>query len=222
MFQKLSYPLTTRSPLYPSTPPVTIRPLRSIRNGDSANTSEISLSSHSGTHIDVPLHFCPSGQSVLDLAGEEEGFFPAYCLDIRKECNECISADDLRPFIPRCADARALLVRTGWCFLRDSRPDLYVHQNPWVDEAVPDFLRDNFPGLELWGTDTISISNSQNRDHGRACHRSFLCRERPILLLEDMDLSRLDPAREAFSLFIYPFLVDNLDGVPVLVFAKGT
>lgn len=217
---KLSYPLTTKSPLYPSTPSVTLQNYRSQKKGDSANTSVISVSSHSGTHIDVPLHFCPEGSSVQDLLQEENFFFPTYCLDIKKEHNECISVEDLRPFISSFSDARALLIKTGWFLYRNNDPDLYIHQNPWIDEAVPEFLRKHIPSLQLLGVDTISVSNTLNREHGRACHRSFLCEEKPIMLLEDLDLSKFDHVRKKFTLCVYPWLVDTLDGVPVMVFAK--
>nr|WP_321352002.1 cyclase family protein [uncultured Methanoregula sp.] len=220
MFQKLSYPLTTKSPLYPSTSPVTIRPVRSLQNGDSANTSEISLSSHSGTHIDVPLHFCPSGPSVEDLLKDENKYFPSYCLEIPKEGNACISPEDFLSFNIRFSDATVILIKTGWSRHRKSDPELYTRQNPWVHEAVPEFLRKNFPHLQIFGIDTISISNHQYREHGRACHRSFLCEDPPILLIEDMDLLMLNTVNNPFKMRIIPWLMDTIDGVPVMVWAE--
>ena len=39
--------------------------------------------------------------------------------------------------------------------------------------------------------DFISLTSYQNREIGRMAHREFLGSSRPLLLIEDMDLSRL-------------------------------
>jgi arylformamidase len=191
-----------------------------MKNGDSANTSLLSLSSHSGTHIDVPLHFCPNGSSVEDLLRDENHYFPSYCLEIRKEGNVCISPDDFMSFSSRLSDAKVLLIKTGWSRHRNTDPDSYARQNPWVHEVVPEFLRKNFPCLQVFGIDTISISNHQYRENGRACHRSFLCEDPPIMLIEDMDLSKIHIRDTPFEIHVIPWLIDSLDGVPVQVFAE--
>ena len=85
MRSRISYNLDRQSPLYPGTPPVTIEPFRSIDRGDSANNSIITLSSHTGTHIDLPRHFCSSGKTVVEILEGENAVEPAYCYDIPKK-----------------------------------------------------------------------------------------------------------------------------------------
>lgn len=54
-------------PCYPGDPSVTVEPWQRIANGDAANTSRITLGSHSGTHIDPPRHFNDSGITVDEI-----------------------------------------------------------------------------------------------------------------------------------------------------------
>jgi kynurenine formamidase len=103
---------------------------------------------------------------------------------------------------------------------RNTDPEKYSSDHPYIHPELPEFLKSACPDLIVFGTDTISISNPQHRDKGKASHRAFLCSEKPVLLAEDLDLS--DPALTAFSLAVtlYPWIVDELDGVPVLAFAE--
>jgi len=222
MIVPVSYPLDGASPLYPGTPPMTITPQKSMATGDSANTSMISFSSHAGTHIDAPRHFCPDGASVSAVLAPETIFDPAVCIDLPREGDTPIGAGDLRPFLPGIRDAEALLIRTGMCRLRQEHPERYASSHPWVHPGVPDLLRRQCPDLRLFGLDTISISTPSHRNEGRESHRSFLCGSPPILLLEDVDLTTELLAGSPFTLRIYPVVHDDLDGVPVVALARVT
>ena len=76
MLISISYPLNRATPLYPGTEPLTITPTKSIEGGDAENKSLIAVSSHAGTHIDLPGHFCPDGGSVKALLAPEAVFAP--------------------------------------------------------------------------------------------------------------------------------------------------
>jgi len=216
---RISYLLDRKTPLYPGTPPVTIEPFRSIGRGDSANSSIITLSSHTGTHIDLPRHFCSSGGTAVDLLDGENSIETVYCVDLPKERGESISPDDFHHLaIP--GDARGLLVRTGFARFRSSDPEIYTREHPWVHPGVAQILRDKFPDLICFGLDTISISNPGQRTAGHESHRSFLCEKKPIMLLEDLDLSSENLCRHPWKLTLYPLVLDELDGVPVLAFLE--
>jgi kynurenine formamidase len=73
-----------------------------------------------------------------------------------------------------------------------------------------------FPELILFGIDTISISNPSQRTMGHESHRSFLCRKPQIMLLEDTNLSYDCLTGRALMIRIYPIIMDELDGVPVI------
>jgi len=213
----ISYPLDTVSPIYPGTPATKISPDRSIERGDSANTSVISISSHTGTHIDVPRHFCRDGLSVRDIFQRVNSYSPAYCIDLPVTGDCCICPDELDKLLAGKEDAGALLIRTGMWLLRNSDPQTYATVHPWVRADVAAFLRRKCPHIRILGIDTISISTPSRRKEGRDSHRAFLCDENPILLLEDADLSPAFP-KEGFALNVIPWLIEDLDGVPVTAF----
>jgi len=215
----MSYPLEKDSPLYPGSPETSFSPVRSIANNDSANTSMFSFGNHSGTHIDVPLHFCDNGFSVVEMLNTENVFSPAICIDIAKELNSYISKADIEPFDEQISNAEALLIRTGFFRFRQVQSKLYTTSHPWVQPDVPDYLREICPHLKIVGLDTISISNPYNRDEGRKAHKAFLCDEFPLLLLEDTNLSDSMLLGKEFDLHIYPWIVGRVDATPVLVLA---
>lgn len=216
MIIPISYPLNSLSPLYPNTPPITIAQVKSLEKGDHATTSMISFSSHAGTHVDVPRHFCPNGRAVADLFGIVNSFYPTYCLDIQKTGDNPIQSRDLHEMLANKSDAQALLIRTGSCFQRKKQPYEYAISHPWVHAQVADYLRDRCPDLRIMGIDTISISVPSHRNEGHKSHHAFLCADRPILLLEDADLSFKSLTQEVYTLYIIPYLIDVTDGIPVV------
>lgn len=217
MIIPISYPLSIGSPLYPGTPPIRIEPGKSIGKGDSANTSTLIFSSHAGTHVDLPRHFCRDGRSVSSLFRPVNEFFPAYVLDLPVEGDHAIMADNLETQIAGRENAGAILIRTGAWRARATDPGAYATSHPWIHAGVAALLRKRCSRLRLVGIDTISIATPSHREDGRASHRAFLCDERPLCLLEDANLSSVT-SMEGYTLMVMPWLVDDLDGVPVCAF----
>ena len=60
----VSRPIFTGMAIYPRNPPVAITPAKSIARGDSSNVSLLTLGSHTGTHVDAPLHMDVAGTGV--------------------------------------------------------------------------------------------------------------------------------------------------------------
>ena len=220
MIIPISYPLTTKTPLYPNTPVPGIHTLRSIERGDSTNTSAITLSTHSGTHIDAPFHFCKEGKTIAGCLKLDTTFFPAYCIEVCKKKSEEIIVSDLESSISGVQNAEALLIHTGWDTIRLQDSLRYSYDHPWISPEVPLFLRQKCPKLRLFGIDQISISSVLHRDAGHECHRKFLCGERPILILEDINLSDAVEFNGTFQLHVYPYMIDDVDGIPVIAIVE--
>ncbi|MDN7023953.1 cyclase family protein [Methanoculleus sp. FWC-SCC1] len=220
MLIPISYPLNRQAPLYPGSPPITIREQTSIADGDPETTSIITLSSHAGTHIDLPKHVCTGGGSVADLLAPEPVFAPAYCIDVPTEGAVPLRAADLAPHLPAVRDGKALFVRTGASSLRDINPDVYASAHPWVHPDVPALLRTECPDLHVFGIDTISIASPAHPEESRATHAGFLCTTPRIFVMEDVDLSYGRLIDEAWILRLYPVLFDDIEGVPVVALAE--
>ncbi len=65
----ISMPLRTGMAAFPGDPAVRIERVRSTDRGDPYNLSSIAMGTHTGTHVDPPVHFVPGGRTVdaLDL-----------------------------------------------------------------------------------------------------------------------------------------------------------
>ena len=220
MLKRISYPISSQTPLYPGTPGMTCHDVKSMEKGDSANTTLISLSSHTGTHIDAPRHFCPGGKTIEEMLGDRLVLSPVYCVDVAAKPKTAIGIPEIKPLLGQIPNAEGLLIRTGMNQFRKAEHDRYCLNHPWIHPELPAFLRTVCPTLRLFGTDTISISNPQFRKEGRECHHAFLCEETPIIVAEDLDLSDPSLVSRPMTVTIYPWLVDDLDGVPVHAFAE--
>jgi kynurenine formamidase len=216
MLIRISYPLETGSPLYPGTPPPLVEPFHTFGDGNASSSSTITFHTHSGTHIDAPLHFCPGGATVADLLGAGRVFSPLEILELPMTGDTCITPAEIEGRLSSLGQTSALLIRTGEWQRRERDPAGYADIHPWLDPGIPDLLREHLPSLQLVGIDAISIASPLHRDEGRACHRSFLCKAPPILILEDLDLSDPLLGGGGCELWVYPWFRQGLDGIPVV------
>ncbi len=60
----VTYPIFEDMVSWPGQPPVALRRLSTLEEGDTANVSLLSLSLHTGTHMDAPRHFIRGGADV--------------------------------------------------------------------------------------------------------------------------------------------------------------
>jgi len=60
----VTIPMRPGMPTYPSDPPFKFQFIRKLARGAESNNSWMALGSHTGTHIDAPLHFIEGGGSV--------------------------------------------------------------------------------------------------------------------------------------------------------------
>src|SRR4051794_34067 len=60
----VSVPLHSGMVHWPDNPPVSIERTSSMDHGKVANVSEISMGSHTGTHMDAPIHFVPDREGI--------------------------------------------------------------------------------------------------------------------------------------------------------------
>jgi len=60
----VTVPMHREMPIYPNDPPLKFQFIRKLSRGAASNNSWLALGSHTGTHIDAPLHFIEGGGSV--------------------------------------------------------------------------------------------------------------------------------------------------------------
>lgn len=60
----ISVPIRDGMVHWPGDPPVQVQRTHAIEHGDEANLTQLSMSAHTGTHMDAPLHYLPSADSM--------------------------------------------------------------------------------------------------------------------------------------------------------------
>ena len=211
----LSYPLEKTIPTYGSiSETVEISALKSIEQGDSCRTFYIGFENHWGTHVDCPAHFDEQGKTVAKYPCDFWNFANPYVIKTNLKPGQIIKLDNLKTSIPESCDL--LLVQSGWGRYRGT--ERYSHYNPGIHPEVGHWLRHRFPKIRAVGIDWISISSYQHRNLGREAHRAFLKddnKTRPILLIEDMDLSHNLGSLQ--KVMVAPLRMARIDSAPCTV-----
>ena len=66
-FLDVSVPLAAGIPAYPGNPEFELQPVKRIADGGSSNVSRLVMGTHTGTHVDAPLHFFDGRPGVDEL-----------------------------------------------------------------------------------------------------------------------------------------------------------
>jgi arylformamidase len=176
--------------------PGDIRPrFREIDTGQ-YRVTEMTLGSHTGTHIDAPSHYIEGGLTVDQIpSGVLVG--PARVLDC-SDAGGVIGPDRLAG---RLAGTRTLLLKT-WFSERQEFDPGYPALSPGAARLVAD------AGITCLGTDAPSIEAYQGDG---SVHRLLL--GHGTVILELLDLSAV-PEGEYFMVAL-PLRLRGLDGSPV-------
>ena len=215
----LSYVLDANTPTYGNRNRFIIEKKSSILKGDVANDSFIKTTTHIGTHLDMPYHFYDNGQTIEDFDIEFFSFEKVLFININP--TNIVVNNDLKDILEKIEDKEAfeaLIVKTGICYKR--KESIFWEKNYGFDPSLANFLREKFPNIRLFGFDSISVSSYSNRLLGRVAHKAFLDPKRPILLLEDMDLTQLKQDSNIESLIVAPLRISKCDGLPCTVIAE--
>jgi kynurenine formamidase len=218
-FIYLSYILDKNTPTYGNRNIFGIEKKSSISDGDIANDSFIQTTVHIGTHIDMPYHFFIEGQTIEDFDCEYFNFQNVLFLEINSK--ELIVKDELidkLKTIEKKDSYDIFILKTGICNKRNE--EIFWRENYGFDSSIAKYLRKNFPNIRVFGFDSISVSSFAHRMLGREAHKAFLNPKKPILLLEDMDLTMLDKTSKIKSLNIVPLRIAKCDGLPCTILAE--
>ena len=215
-FISLSHWIGVDTPTYNNSESFQRRNITSIQNGNSANTEEWKFNNHIGTHIDYPFHFYEEGKKSSDFEtsfyiNKKVGFIklqeicrPGEIISVKhieKQCNNLST------------EIEVLLLKTGFQKYRNNI--IYWAENPGYDKDLYNYFKKKFPKLKFFGFDTISLTSLLNRSIGKESHLAFLNNIDPILVIEDMDLGKLNSNIILEELIIAPIMIENSDGVPV-------
>jgi kynurenine formamidase len=219
----LSHPLSPDAPVWPGNPPAArIKLVESTNRGDNANTTDLRLFSHSGTHVDTPWHFNPAGPAAWQLPVEAFVFESPRLIEVPAGERTTIGVEALAPHAAAIAEADLLMLLTGWSAMRATDPARYAGDGPLLRPEAARWLLEVGPRLRAIATDAISIAAPW--DHRRAVetHHALMGVDRDdgrfVLIYEDVRLAR--EAARATRVLAWPLFVEGADGSPVTIVAE--
>lgn len=220
MVNFLSYNIDINTQIYGGNKGFVSRSASSIKRGDTSNTSRWEFPNHIGTHIDFPYHFYKNGQTIDNFAAEfwiiDGG--KVQILEVNLPDINLLIEPDFIKTISLNFNAELLLIKTGFHKYRGE--EKYWNENPGISTELADWIKQHFKKLKMLGIDSISISSWQHRDIGRKVHRKLLDPEKPVLIIEDMDLSKVNDNTTFKTVYVAPFIASKSDGSPCTVIAE--
>jgi arylformamidase len=193
--------ITNDLPVWPGDPLVSLERITRIDEGEDANVSRLSMSAHSGTHMDAPYHFIDRGKTI-EMLPLEALVGPVQVVQI-PDTVEVITGK----VVQNCGiqpDVERVLFKT-----RNSHfwPAREFHSDfTAVDGEGAQALVDM--KLRLVGIDYLSIAPYHDT---LPAHKILLGNE--IAILEGCDLSQVQAG--FYTLFALPAKLGGADGAPV-------
>jgi len=178
--------------------PGDIRPrFREVDTGQ-YRVTEMTLGSHTGTHIDAPSHYLEGGETV-DQIPLTTLMGPAEVLD----CTDAGTAIEPHHLTGRLPGAGALLLKTWFSGRQEFEPEY-----PALSIEAADLIADT--GITCIGTDAPSIEAFEGDG---SVHRRLL--ERGMIILELLDLGGVPGG--IYTMIALPLRLKGADGSPIRV-----
>ena len=137
-FIDLSQPIYDGSPNCPVHPPVKSEILRD-HPAHGWRVELLTLSNHTGSHVDAPLHKIAGGASLDDIPLERFAG-PACIADLRGiGPSTAITIERLQKRLPESLDNLILLLATGWGDKR-ANTDEWLYRSPFLDPDAAEWL----------------------------------------------------------------------------------
>ena len=194
----ISQPLYRGVPTWPGDTEYDFDLSLSREQSGSVNVGRLTMSTHTGTHVDAPFHFRDDGEKVADL---DPDVFVGPARLIAPGGEEGIGAEELNRH--DLDGVVRLLVKTGSWSDRGRFPERIRHLKPDAAEMLAE------RGVLLVGVDTPSVDPLDSKE--LPTHNALL--ERGIHILEGLVLDRVEPGD--YGLISLPLPLRDADASPV-------
>ncbi|CAM4250184.1 kynurenine formamidase [Bacillus manliponensis] len=194
----ISQPLQNDIATWPGDTPFSYEVACSKEESGSVNVGKITMSIHTGTHIDAPFHFQNDGERVLDL-DVNVYVGPARIIDVSGL--ESIGASDLETF--QLEGIERVLLRTS----SHGNIKLFPEKIPHLRADIAPFLKEK--GVRLIGVDVPSVDPLDDKE--LVAHHILW--EHGIHILENVVLDHVPDGD--YELIALPLPLSHADGSPV-------
>ncbi len=197
----ISVPIMPGIPVWPGDPEVEVSRRLSIDGGDDFNISVVTMSSHTGTHMDSPLHFIAGGAG-LESMPLDATMGPARVIEISSRV--CIDPDELVSH--NIGPGQRLLFKTANS-LRRWWEEPFTEDYVFLSLAGARFLAER--AVACVGSDYLSIAGVGT--DAAETHVTLL--EAGVWIIEGLFLGGVEPGDH--ELACLPLPLQDADGAPV-------
>ena len=188
---------------WPGDPAIEVAPRLQLSRGDPANVSELRIGTHTGTHVDPPVHFV-EGAAGIDAVSLDTLYGPCVVADARG-VSGALGPEELAALSLPGGTERLLLRSDNseiWRSLPATFPEHYTCISPegaeWIVAA----------GIRLVGVDFLSVE--QKGAPGHPTHVQLLANG--VVIVEGLNLGDVEPGD--YTLAVLPLKIVNGDGGP--------
>ncbi len=199
----ITVPLKQGMTPFPTDPfPPKIYRYHDVELGAKVTMSVMEMISHTGTHIDAPLHFIPGGSTISDMPLTAT-IGPARVIEIKDP--EKIKVPELKQHNIKKGERVLFKTRNSPAVYESER---FVEDYVYLDGAAADYLAE--VGIILFGLDCITIGHFKEEDNLTRTHQTLLAAG--IYILEDCALGHVPPGE--YELVCLPLLMYKGDAGP--------
>lgn len=194
----ISQILNNNIPVWPGDTPFHYKVSWGMEESGSVNVGQVTMSTHTGTHIDAPYHFDNAGKRVIDL---DFNLYigPAKIIHLQQPAS--IGIKDLQD-IPLQGVKRLLIKTDAW---KDKT--VFPDSIPHIEPELAAFLAEQ--GVQLLGLDLPSVDPLDSKDLN--AHHEL--NRHGIHILEGLVLDEVEPGEYELAALPLPFA--EADGSPV-------
>jgi arylformamidase len=189
--------------IWPSQEKISIKDLKRMDMGGTSNIKSLKITTHSGTHVDAPLHMIPGGMSVDEIPLET--FIGKVQVVEIKNPHE-IKEEEL--FNKLLKGTERIIFKTG------NTEKLKQHESffsdyAYITQSCAKFLIDS--GIKLVGIDYLSVDRFSDKNH--TVHKMLL--GNGVVIIENLGLGNIEEG--LYNIICMPMRIKNADGAPARV-----
>lgn len=179
---------------------------------DGWNATNLHLYSHSGTHMDAPLHFGVNS-STIDQIESKRFISEAWIVDLTHLGNKAsINVEDMSPIADKIKKGQSLILKTGWS--KKVNTPAYRNELPRISRKLAEWIGEK--QINILAVEPPSVADVNNLEEVTQIH-TILMRNNIVIVEGLTNLDML--SKEKVILMAFPIKVKNGDGAPARVLA---
>lgn len=194
----ISQVLNDKIPVWPGDTPFQYKVSWGMEESGSVNVGQVTMSTHTGTHIDAPYHFDNDGKKVIEL---DFNLYIGNALVIQLQMPSSIGLKELEGV--QLQGVKRLLIRTNaW-----QDKTVFPESIPHIEPELAAYLAEQ--EVQLLGLDLPSVDPLDSKE--LSAHHEL--NRRGIHILEGLVLDKIEPGK--YELAALPLPLEQADGSPV-------